>query len=195
MVSRVESAAATRHALVEAAAELLDEGGPGAVTLRAVGTRAGVSRGAPYGHFRDKEYLLSAVAAKSWAQVGDDLATVIAQERLSPIERLEHALSGLMRIGQERPHTYALMFSAPAVASTDAIAAVSRTHDQFLAVVEDAIGDPQRARPVGAMLMTSVHGIIGFGNGGHLDVRKWHVTAEQLLEMSIRAATAPPAAP
>ena len=44
MTSRLESAAKTRRALLDAAAELLDEGGPEAVTLREVGSRAGVSR-------------------------------------------------------------------------------------------------------------------------------------------------------
>ena len=44
MTSRLESAAKTRRALLDAAAELLDAGGPEAVTLREVGSRAGVSR-------------------------------------------------------------------------------------------------------------------------------------------------------
>src|SRR3954471_17866859 len=98
MVSRVESAAATRRALVGAAAELLDEGGPEAVTLRAVGARAGVSRGAPYGHFPDKDHLLAAVAAESWTAVGDDLDALIADTRPAPAERLERALQGLMEV-------------------------------------------------------------------------------------------------
>jgi AcrR family transcriptional regulator len=54
MNSRAETAAATRKALLTAAGELLDEDGPDAVTLRAVGAHAGVSRGAPYGHFERK---------------------------------------------------------------------------------------------------------------------------------------------
>ncbi|MFD0648993.1 TetR family transcriptional regulator [Streptomyces malaysiensis subsp. malaysiensis] len=45
MVTRAESAAVTRRALLDAAAELLDLGGPEAVTLREVGARAGVTRG------------------------------------------------------------------------------------------------------------------------------------------------------
>src|SRR3954470_18254262 len=108
MVSRVESAAATRRALVDAASELLDEGGVDAVTLRAVGARAGVSRGAPYGHFPDKEHLLAAVAMENWAAVGDALDKLIADERRSPRERLEQALGGLMEVGRRRPHAYAL---------------------------------------------------------------------------------------
>ncbi|MFI6702265.1 helix-turn-helix domain-containing protein [Streptomyces sp. NPDC050509] len=57
MVTRAESAAITRRALLDAAAELLDLGGPEAVTLREVGARAGVSRGAPYRHFTGKDSL------------------------------------------------------------------------------------------------------------------------------------------
>ena len=55
--------ASTRARLIEAAAALLEEGGPGAVTLREVGRRVGVSHNAPYKHFADKEDLLAAVAA------------------------------------------------------------------------------------------------------------------------------------
>jgi AcrR family transcriptional regulator len=54
----------TRDRLVDAATELLDEGGPAAVTLREVGRRAGVSHNAPYKHFADKESLLAAIAAR-----------------------------------------------------------------------------------------------------------------------------------
>src|SRR3954471_14103182 len=107
MVSRAESAASTRRALLDAAADLLDEGGPDAVTLREVGARAGVSRSAPYGHFPDKEYLLGVVAAENWAAVGEHLDALIADDHRSPSERLEQALAGLMEVGRRRPHAYA----------------------------------------------------------------------------------------
>ncbi len=185
MVSRMQSAAATRRALLDAAAELLDEGGPDAMTLRAVGARAGVSRGAPYGHFPDKEHLLAAVAAENWEAVGEKLDALIAHQAQSPTERLERALAGLMQVGRERPHAYALMFAAPTGEHADAVAAVSRTHDQFLSIVADVIGDAQRAGPIGALLMTSVHGIVAMENSGQLTAEKWHVTGDELLHMLI----------
>jgi AcrR family transcriptional regulator len=185
MVSRTESAAATRRALLDAAAELLDEGGPDAVTLRAVGARAGVSRGAPYGHFPDKDHLLAAVAANSWQAVGDQLDRLIADQGRPPTDRLERALSGLMEVGRRRPHAYALMFSAPAEQYPDAVAAVSRTHDQFLAIVTEVVGDPERAGPIGALLMTSLHGIVAMENSGQLTAEKWHVTGDELLRLLI----------
>ncbi|WP_250008081.1 TetR/AcrR family transcriptional regulator [Actinoplanes sp. M2I2] len=185
MTSRVESAAATRRALIEAAAELLDEGGPDAVTLRAVGARAGVSRGAPYGHFPDKEHLLAAVATKSWEAIGEQLDTLVADEHRPPAERLEQALRGLMAVGRGHPHAYGLMFTAPTGEHPDAVAAVSRTHDRFLQLVTDVVGDAERARPIGALLMTSVHGIIAMENNGHLTVEKWNTTGDGLIRALI----------
>ena len=68
----------TREALLDAATDLLDEGGPVAVTLREVGHRAGLSHNAPYKHFADKNALLAAVAARelthqTWAARHTDL--------------------------------------------------------------------------------------------------------------------------
>lgn len=54
----------TREALLDAAAALLEREGLDGVTLRALGTAAGVSRGAPYRHFADKDDLLAAIATR-----------------------------------------------------------------------------------------------------------------------------------
>ena len=53
---------ATRERLIAAAKQLVDEGGPGAVTLREVGRRAFVSHNAAYRHFVNRDALLAAVA-------------------------------------------------------------------------------------------------------------------------------------
>src|SRR5437762_9411798 len=109
MVSRAESAAATRRALLDAAADLLDEGGPDAVTLREVGARAGVSRGAPYGHFADKESLLTAVATESLDRLADEISSL----RGTPPDRLRGALTALVALGRRQPHRYRQMFGTP----------------------------------------------------------------------------------
>src|SRR5690242_12099472 len=114
MVTRVESAAVTRRALVDAAAELLDAGGREAVTLREVGARAGVSRGAPYRHFPDKESLLTAIAVESWERLGDQIRAVREDSSLSASERLRRALAGLIAVGRRQPHLYQQMFVTPA---------------------------------------------------------------------------------
>ena len=113
MTSRAESAAATRHALLDAAAELLDSGGLDAVTLRAVGARAGVTRGAPYRHFPDKENLLIAVGTRAWDALGDRMHVLRTHPGLATAEKVRGGLLALVDIGRLQPHLFKLMFSNP----------------------------------------------------------------------------------
>ncbi|MBW4719397.1 TetR/AcrR family transcriptional regulator [Saccharothrix obliqua] len=182
MVSRAESAAATRRALLDAAGELLDSGGPDAVTLRAVGARAGVTRGAPYRHFPDKDSLLTTVAAEALDRLADQVRAVCA-ERASPADTLHRALAALMTIGRCRPHLYRLMFTAPTgdpVAVEAAVRAGERAMDEFLTVVGDLVGAPH-VRRFAALLLAGAHGITDLEVNGHLSPDKWHVTTEELV--------------
>src|SRR3979409_903782 len=65
-----------RTACVDAALELLEEGGATALSLRAVARRAGVSPAAPYRHYADREALVSAVAAVGYQELAERLAAV-----------------------------------------------------------------------------------------------------------------------
>lgn len=58
--------ARTRAALIEAAAEVIGERGYERTSLEAVAQRAGMTRGAIYGNFRNKEELLLAFAETRW---------------------------------------------------------------------------------------------------------------------------------
>src|SRR6185369_17746261 len=126
-MSRAESAAATRRALLDDAAELLDSGGLDAVTLREVGARAGVSRGAPYRHFANKESLLTAVAAEGWERVGDHMHALKTDSRLLPVDKLRAALVGLVSVSRRQPHLYQLMFSTPEGDPTAVVRAAQRS--------------------------------------------------------------------
>jgi AcrR family transcriptional regulator len=183
VVTRAEAAAATRTALVRAASELLDEGGPDRVTLRAVGARAGVSRGAPYGHFEHKEHLLTGLAVEAWDALADQVQRLRADPGADPATRLERALLALVDVGRRQPHRYALMFSTPAD-DPEAARAAGRLEDQFLAIVADLVGDPA-ARRYGALLMAGAHGIAGMELSGHLAKEKWGVAGNQLVHMLI----------
>jgi AcrR family transcriptional regulator len=61
--------ARTRATLVEAAAEVIREKGYAAVSMEAVAQKAGMSRGAIYGNFKDREALLLAVVQSRWEPV------------------------------------------------------------------------------------------------------------------------------
>ena len=184
-MKRAEAAAATRSALVRAASELLDEGGPGAVTLRAVGARAGVSRGAPYGHFERKEHLLTEIAVNAWNSLADKVEQLRADPDATPSARLERALLTLIEVGRRQPHLYALMFSTPAD-DPESAGAAGRLQDQFLAIVADLVGESDALR-YGALLMSSAHGIAALELSGHLAKEKWKVGGEQLVRMQVDA--------
>jgi AcrR family transcriptional regulator len=62
-----------RPALLRAAVEVIGQAGPGAMSLREVARRAGVSHAAASYHFGDKAGLLTAVAAQGYRMLTDEL--------------------------------------------------------------------------------------------------------------------------
>jgi AcrR family transcriptional regulator len=190
MTTRAESAAATRRSLLDAAAVLLDLGGPDAVTLREVGARVGVSRSAPYRHFPDKEHLLTALANEAWKDLGDALEALLNKADLAPKQLLRGALISLIGVGRQRPHLYRLMFSTPSGDPAAAVRAAERTQDLFLDIVAKVVG-ARRKRQYAALLLTSAHGIAGLELSGHLSWEKWHIDADGLVDLVINSVAKP----
>jgi AcrR family transcriptional regulator len=60
--------------ILDAAAALIAESGPDAVTVGAIATRAGASKGSMYHFFRDRESVLVALVERHVQQLGRDLA-------------------------------------------------------------------------------------------------------------------------
>ncbi|WP_433301138.1 TetR/AcrR family transcriptional regulator [Actinoplanes sp. CA-030573] len=81
--------AATRTAIVDAAADLLREGGPAAVTTRGVAERAGVQAPAIYRLFGDKDGLLEAVAEHVMAAFVADKAAGMAAATAAEVDPLD----------------------------------------------------------------------------------------------------------
>ncbi len=67
-----------RRALLDAAEAIVGEEGIAAVTMSAVARRSGVSSGAPYRHFRDREELLRALSERAQGVVARRLAEASA---------------------------------------------------------------------------------------------------------------------
>ncbi|EPX59213.1 Transcriptional regulator, TetR family [Cystobacter fuscus DSM 2262] len=76
-----------RRALLDASLELISKEGFGALSLREVARRAGVTHAAPYRHFADKEALLAAVAEEGFRAMTARMRQDMAREP-TPMERL-----------------------------------------------------------------------------------------------------------
>jgi len=83
----------TKDRILASAMHLLDSGGPGAVTLRAVGDATGVSAAAPYRHYQDKRALIEALvrANLTYFRNAVEKATREATTPLGALDRLVRA--------------------------------------------------------------------------------------------------------
>lgn len=151
------------------------------MTLREVGARAGLSRGAPYRHFADKESLLTAVAVEGWEHIGVHMQALRNDRGLSPADRLRAALVGVITLSRERPHLYRLMFRPPAGDPAATARAAQRMCDEFLAIVAAVVGDENPHR-YAAIFLTGAHGAAGLDGSGLLSTDVWHTTAEELVD-------------
>jgi AcrR family transcriptional regulator len=174
----------TRDDLVAAAADLLEEGGPGAVTLREVGARAGVSRSAPYRHFAGKEDLLAAVAARG---LRDRHAARMRRRAASPAEAVRADLLYFVRGALAHPALFRLTYGPWTVESPELAdaAATSRAAlvDLVIAAQADGAlpaGDPDR---VTALLTAVAHGACQLALSGHLSrAGKGHAAPADLVD-------------
>ncbi|SDC17910.1 TetR/AcrR family transcriptional regulator [Actinokineospora iranica] len=100
---------ALRAALTEAALDMLDEGGLARVTVREVARRVGVSPGAPFRHFADRQALLTAVAERVLADFGDWQRAAVAGTDHSAFYAFGLAF---VRYAATYPHRFELLRSA-----------------------------------------------------------------------------------
>lgn len=99
-----------RETLIEASAHIIKLQGIEGLSLRKLADQVGVSRAAPYHHFKDKNALLAAVAEQGFLNLSTLLQAVIVQD-IPLLQRLEQAVKGYLTFAVENPTQYDLMFS------------------------------------------------------------------------------------
>jgi len=98
-----------RESLLEAAEALLEQDGPAGLSLRKVGRQLGVTPGAPYRHFEDKDALLAALATEGFRKLR--AAMLATQEGAADgQERLRRAGVGYLQFASAHPELFRLMF-------------------------------------------------------------------------------------
>jgi AcrR family transcriptional regulator len=96
--------------LLDAAAHIIATKGVAALSLRALGNMAGVSRTAPYHYFADKDALLHRLGERGFAMLA--AATQAAEAGHSdPVARGRAGMMGYLRFARENPQLFRLMFA------------------------------------------------------------------------------------
>jgi AcrR family transcriptional regulator len=155
--------------VLAAAGELLESGGPEAVTLRAVGEKAGVSRSAPYRHFPSKADLLAALALTTLSELGHRIRAGGADGtglRGGCISYVDWALA--------HPQHYALVFGPTPIADPPPVIQAAADDGvramQELVELEQHRGQLPAAAPreLATAVWTFLHGLVHLQIGGHL---------------------------
>jgi len=98
-----------RRALLEATLRLVEQHGPQGFTLRAAARAAGVSPGAPYHHFEDKEALLAAVGEEGFEMFGNALRQAARAPAPTPRMRAQNVGVAYVLFAIEHPTRFRVM--------------------------------------------------------------------------------------
>jgi AcrR family transcriptional regulator len=99
-----------RGEIVSAAADLLEAtGDEGAITLRAVARRAGITAPSIYAHFDGREAILEAVVAEAFPALAARLRAASEAED-DPVARLRAGCAAYLAFASEQPQRYRVLF-------------------------------------------------------------------------------------
>lgn len=99
-----------RDSLLLAASGMVREEGIEGLSLRKLAERVGVSRSAPYHHFKDKQELLSAVAAKGFQDWVERAQQILEDEQRPARDRFRAFFLAYVGYAADNPAVYDLMF-------------------------------------------------------------------------------------
>lgn len=108
-LSRTPGRDDVRADILEASLALMNEGGLGALSMREVARRAGVSHQAPYHYFADREAILAELAGNGFQKLYECLVAAIGQasDRVSGSRAMGEAY---IRFALSQPELFRLMF-------------------------------------------------------------------------------------
>lgn len=99
-----------RQEIVAAAADLLDSGGEGAVTLKDIARTVGISSPSIYAHFPDREAIVAAVVAETFGELKAELVAAIGPAGSDPVARLQTLCAAYLGFSERWPQRYRILF-------------------------------------------------------------------------------------
>jgi AcrR family transcriptional regulator len=172
-----------RDALVHAALREAEQGGPEAISIKALAKQLGVSQPAPYRHFADREALLAAVTAEAFRQFSAVLREAISKP--STRSKLSRFAQATLAFGLRRNGIYRLMFASRTMACTSKGSELHTAAMETFALVLDALEAPAvgllRER-FALQIWAALHGVVMLAEQGLLTGEIAKTTREELVE-------------
>ncbi|GFG63170.1 TetR family transcriptional regulator [Mycobacterium kubicae] len=178
-----------RAACVRAAIELLEEDGNTAgLSLRAVARRAGVSPGAPYRHYADRDALVSAVAAVGYRELADCMAA----PNPSPSTPEDLADLGLayVEFALRRPALFRLMFGEPCERENKDRVAATAAIWELVSGAARACFPGTDVEAMSNALWSLVHGLAFLHLDGKFDTASPHAVSDRVRAAILGIVTA-----
>ena len=184
--------------LIDAALQLVGEGGPDAVSVREAARRAGVSPGAPFRHFPSRDALMQAVAEEAQRRFRAEIEAALSEAPVAdPLARFRALGLAYVRWALRNP-THFEILSSSRFFEHDKAAGVSADNAELIDLTERTLaaafargqlrsGDLKRIQIAGRAL---VYGFARMNIDGHFP--RWGVadadaerTAEAIIDLFI----------
>ncbi|MET9502191.1 TetR/AcrR family transcriptional regulator [Streptomyces sp. NPDC006259] len=177
-----------RVRLVDVGVDLLAREGVGALTLREIARRAGVSHGAPRRHFPTHLELLSAIARRGFAELADRVATARGDGTAPPREQVVELGRVYLEFAFDNTGMYELMFRHDLLRSGHL--GLRDTSLPLFGVLVELVGRVRPdadARAVTAALWANLHGIAQLWSWGSLQLATGSEDVVPLLRTAVDA--------
>ena len=130
-----------RRVLIDAALEVVGEGGPDAVSVREAARRAGVSPGAPFRHFENRDALMNAVAEEAQRRFRAEIETALGEAPAGdPLARFRHLGLAYLRWAMRNP-THFEIISSRRFFDHERSAKLSRDNNELIDLTERTLAE------------------------------------------------------
>jgi AcrR family transcriptional regulator len=141
-----------RAGILEASMALMNEGGLGALSMREVARRAGVSHQAPYHYFTDRGAILAVLAGEGFDKLYDYMVSAIGLARNNRSDKNRAMGEAYVRFALNNPEVFRLMFRCEMVDLMNYPEAKEKA-DRCFQLVAETLGAPIGADKTSADLV------------------------------------------
>lgn len=130
-----------RRVLIEAALQLVGEGGPDSLNVREAARRAGVSPGAPFRHFASRDELMNAVAEEAQRRFRAEIEAALRQAPADdPLQRFRQLGLAYLRWALRNPMHFEVI-SSRRFFDHDKSAEISRDNGELIGLTERTLAE------------------------------------------------------